>query len=45
MIAEQLTVDEILEKPFYHPTLEEGLITALKHAHRQLDTIPKLRNS
>ena len=45
MIAEQLTVDEILEKPFYHPTLEEGLRTALKHARRQLDTIPKLRNS
>ena len=38
MIAEQLTVDEILEKPFYHPTIEEGLRTALKHARRQLDT-------
>ena len=45
MISEQLTIDEILEKPFYHPTLEEGLRTALKHARRQLDTIPKLRNS
>ncbi|MFU0508561.1 hypothetical protein ACMZ47_02620, partial [Acinetobacter baumannii] len=22
--------------PFYHPTLEEGLRTALKHARRQL---------
>ena len=39
MISEHLTVDEILKKPFYHPTLEEGLRTALKHAHRQL---PKL---
>ncbi|MDA1170906.1 MAG: FAD-dependent oxidoreductase, partial [Proteobacteria bacterium] len=45
MISEKLTVDEILEKPFYHPTIEEGLRTALKHARRQLDTIPKLRNS
>ncbi|WP_111896099.1 dihydrolipoyl dehydrogenase [Acinetobacter sp. MB5] len=38
MISEQLTLDEILEKPFYHPTLEEGLRTALKHARRQLQT-------
>ena len=36
MIAQQLTVDEILNHPFYHPTLEEGLRTALKHARRQL---------
>ncbi|KGT48556.1 MULTISPECIES: dihydrolipoyl dehydrogenase [Acinetobacter] len=37
IIGEELTVDQILEKPFYHPTLEEGLRTALKHARRQLD--------
>ena len=36
IISEKLTVDQILEKPFYHPTLEEGLRTALKHARRQL---------
>lgn len=36
MIAQQLTIDEILLQPFYHPTLEEGLRTALKHARRQL---------
>jgi len=36
MIAEDLTVDEVLNKPFYHPALEEGLRTALKHALRQL---------
>lgn len=36
MISENLTVDEIIDKPFYHPTLEEGLRTALKHARRQL---------
>ncbi len=37
MISENLSIDQILEKPFYHPTLEEGLRTALKHARRQLD--------
>ncbi|MGR2826824.1 dihydrolipoyl dehydrogenase [Acinetobacter sp. 1124_18A] len=36
IIGEELTLNEILEKPFYHPTLEEGLRTALKHARRQL---------
>ena len=35
MISEDLTIDQILEKPFYHPTLEEGLRSALKHARRQ----------
>lgn len=36
MIDESLSVDEILDKPYYHPTIEEGLRTALKHARRQL---------
>ncbi len=36
MIAEDLSLDDILDKPFYHPTLEEGLRTAFKHARRQL---------
>lgn len=36
IIGEKLTLNDILEKPFYHPTLEEGLRTALKHARRQL---------
>lgn len=35
-IAQDLTIDDILEQPFYHPTLEEGLRTALKHARRQI---------
>lgn len=39
MIAEDLTLDHLLAKPFYHPTLEEGLRTALKHARRQLNAI------
>lgn len=38
MVNESLTVDDLLDKPFYHPTLEEGLRTALKHARRQLDS-------
>ncbi|NHC04973.1 dihydrolipoyl dehydrogenase [Acinetobacter sp. 187] len=38
MISEELSIDDILQKPFYHPTLEEGIRTALKHARRQLDT-------
>lgn len=36
LIAEGLTIDEILAKPFYHPTLEEGLRTALVNALKQL---------
>lgn len=39
MISDDCTLDQLLEKPFYHPTLEEGLRTALKHARRQLNTI------
>ena len=35
MIAEQVTLDDILNHPYYHPTLEEGLRSALKHARRQ----------
>lgn len=36
ILNEELTVENILDKPFYHPTLEEGLRTAFKHAKRQL---------
>lgn len=36
MIAEQVTLADILDRPYYHPTLEEGLRSALKHARRQL---------
>lgn len=39
MISEKVTLDDILQKPFYHPTLEEGLRTAFKHARRQLDIV------
>jgi len=33
---QQLTVHDLLGMPFYHPTLEEGLRTALRDAARQL---------
>jgi dihydrolipoamide dehydrogenase len=32
---QELTLDRMLAMPFYHPTLEEGLRTALRHAHAQ----------
>ncbi|HET9238386.1 MAG TPA: dihydrolipoyl dehydrogenase [Oligoflexus sp.] len=35
-VDRQLTVSEMLELPFYHPTLEEGIRTALRDAARQL---------
>ena len=37
MINESLTIDDLLDKPYYHPTIEEGLRTALKHARRLLN--------
>lgn len=36
LIHAELNLEDALIKPFYHPTLEEGLRTALKHARRQL---------
>jgi dihydrolipoamide dehydrogenase len=36
MIDEELTLEDILNKPLYHPTLEEGLRTAFKHVRQQL---------
>jgi dihydrolipoamide dehydrogenase len=41
-IQQKLTVHELLGMPFYHPTLEEGLRTALRDAARQL---PSARES
>ncbi|WP_227370088.1 dihydrolipoyl dehydrogenase [Halomonas sp. M20] len=35
-IQQELTVDQLLEMPFYHPTVEEGLRTALQAARREL---------
>lgn len=35
-IGQKLTVHQLLQMPFYHPTLEEGLRTALRDTARQL---------
>ncbi len=35
-IQQGLTVDQMLQMPFYHPTVEEGLRTALQAARRAL---------
>ena len=40
MIDANQDIHQILAKPFYHPTLEEGLRTAFKHARRQFDALP-----
>ncbi len=37
-IANQMTVDEVLTMPFYHPVIEEGVRTALRDASKQLAT-------
>lgn len=39
MIDADQDIHQILAKPFYHPTLEEGLRTAFKHARRQFDSL------
>ncbi len=37
-IDEGLTASQMLDRPFYHPTLEEGLKTALRQICRQVST-------
>ncbi|MBU2953304.1 dihydrolipoyl dehydrogenase [Marinobacter sp. F3R08] len=39
-VQQRLTVSEILEMPFYHPVIEEGLRTALKDLNRKLNIGP-----
>lgn len=36
-VQKRMTVDEMLEMPFYHPVIEEGLRTALRDVKHQLD--------
>jgi dihydrolipoamide dehydrogenase len=36
-LQQRLTIDQILEMPFYHPVIEEGLRTALQDAQTKLD--------
>jgi dihydrolipoamide dehydrogenase len=35
-IESRLTVPELLDRPFYHPVIEEGLRTALRHLNHEL---------
>lgn len=37
VVQQELTVDQILELPFYHPVVEEGLRTALQDLQKNLD--------
>ena len=38
-VQQELTVDQMLEMPFYHPVIEEGLRTALRDASHKLDQV------
>ncbi|CAM4087789.1 dihydrolipoyl dehydrogenase [Kerstersia similis] len=35
-VQQQMTIGQMLEMPFYHPVVEEGLRTALRDAHAKL---------
>jgi dihydrolipoamide dehydrogenase len=37
-----MTVAEMLEMPFYHPVIEEGLRTALRDLNTQLNVAPSM---
>lgn len=39
-VQQQLTVQDLLKMPFYHPVIEEALQVALYDAYRQLDLRP-----
>ena len=34
----EMTIDEMLKMPFYHPVIEEGLRTALRDTQAQFET-------
>ena len=36
-VQQQMTIDQMLQMPFYHPVIEEGLRTALRDAAAKLD--------
>ncbi len=42
-VQQQMTIDQMLEMPFYHPVIEEGLRTALRDAQAKLDVAQKLQ--
>jgi dihydrolipoamide dehydrogenase len=39
-VQHNLTVQQMLDSPFYHPVIEEGLRTALRHLNRNLQMGP-----
>lgn len=41
-VQQHMTIDQMLEMPFYHPVIEEGLRTALRDAQAKLDTASHL---
>ena len=41
VMQQRMTVAEVLEMPFYHPVIEEGLRTALRHLLAQLGMAAK----
>lgn len=43
-LQQGLTVPEMLELPFYHPVVEEGLRTALRHLERELGVPASVRD-
>jgi dihydrolipoamide dehydrogenase len=43
-LQQEMTVSAILELPFYHPTLEEGLRTALNELNHALRLGPEIRD-
>lgn len=36
-VQQEMTIDQMLQMPFYHPVIEEGLRTALRHAISELN--------
>ena len=36
-VQQEMTIDQMLQMPFYHPVIEEGLRTALRHAAVELN--------
>ncbi len=43
-VQKRMTVDEMLEMPFYHPVIEEGLRTALRDVKSQWHASPAVAN-
>ena len=41
----RLTVEQMLEMPFYHPVVEEGLRSALRDARNKLASIARARRA